>query len=131
MSPKLAVHPAADIFPMMTDDELQELAADIAENGLQVPIVLDHTGKVLIDGRNRLEACKIAQVEPQFETLPESTDIVAFIISINIPACAPARFLSELRLKVGSRIYRGTGSAPVLGVVRPRSRQILRAPRQS
>jgi ParB-like chromosome segregation protein Spo0J len=55
---KLAVHPAADIFPMMSDDELQELAADIAENGLQVAIILDHTQKVLIDGRNRLEACK-------------------------------------------------------------------------
>jgi hypothetical protein len=80
----LAVHPAADIFPMLSADELQELAADIAENGLKVPIVLDHTGKVLVDGRNRLKACEIAQVEPQFETLPEGADPVPVIVGMNI-----------------------------------------------
>jgi ParB-like chromosome segregation protein Spo0J len=33
-------HPAADVFPMLDDDELDELAADIAANGLQLPLVV-------------------------------------------------------------------------------------------
>lgn len=61
----MEAHPAANIFPMMDDVRLQELADDIKANGLRVPIqVLD--GKV-IDGRNRMKACEIAGVQPRFE----------------------------------------------------------------
>ncbi len=57
-------HPAADAFPMMSRDQLRELAEDIKENGLKVPIVTWSDGTVLdegapvytLDGRNRLEA---------------------------------------------------------------------------
>src|ERR1051325_719028 len=48
---EIEVHPAADLFPMMTDGELDQLAADIAKNGLQQPLVF--LGKRLLDGRNR------------------------------------------------------------------------------
>jgi hypothetical protein len=34
------VHPAADVFPMMSGDELDKLGADIKQNGLQNSIVL-------------------------------------------------------------------------------------------
>lgn len=78
----LEVHPLAALFPMMTDDELQDLADDIRENGLLHPIVLDADG-VLIDGRNRLRACEIAEVEPQFESL-NGHDATAFIVSANL-----------------------------------------------
>lgn len=81
-SPVLAVHPAAAVFPMLTDDELADLAADIRANGLLHPIVLDADG-VLIDGRNRLAACKLAGVEPTFTEL-NGHDPVAFILSSNI-----------------------------------------------
>jgi hypothetical protein len=64
---ELAVHPVAALFPMLADDELEELAADIKERGLLQPIVLDADGRVL-DGRNRLAACEIAGVEPRFIT---------------------------------------------------------------
>jgi ParB-like chromosome segregation protein Spo0J len=57
------VHPIADLFPMMTDEELADLAADIKANGLLHPIVVDKEG-ALIDGRNRARACEIAGVEP-------------------------------------------------------------------
>ena len=33
------VHPAADVFPMMSDEELDALAADIKANGLKVPLL--------------------------------------------------------------------------------------------
>lgn len=74
-------HEAA-IFPMMPDDELQELVADIKENGLLHPIVIK--GDVLIDGRNRLEACQIAGVEPETVELEEGIDPRDFIVSSNI-----------------------------------------------
>lgn len=81
----LPVHPAAAVFPMLPDDELQQLANDIKDNGLQVPIVVglyDGT-KHLIDGRNRLAACKMAGVEPEYREL-NGQDPTAFILSANI-----------------------------------------------
>ena len=78
----LKVHPAAEEFDLLEGEELDELVADIRENGLQHPIVRD-TGGVILDGRNRLEACKIAGVQPTFETYT-GEDPVAFIISANI-----------------------------------------------
>lgn len=65
----IAVHPAADLFPMMGEAELRELGEDIEKNGLQHSIVLwtpepqpgtrrykKHKEIFVIDGRNRLEA---------------------------------------------------------------------------
>lgn len=78
----MKIHPAAEIFPMMSPDELKELAADIVTNGLMTPIVVDAEG-VLIDGRNRLAACKMAGVEPTFSNL-NGHDPLAFILSANI-----------------------------------------------
>jgi hypothetical protein len=78
----LKIHPAADLFPMMPDEELQELAADIAANGLMHPIVIDDEEQV-IDVRNRLAACGIAKVELRFEQL-NGRDPVAYIVSANL-----------------------------------------------
>ena len=52
-------HPVAAIFPAMTEPELSVLAEDIAARGLLQPIVLDREGR-LLDGRNRLAACRRA-----------------------------------------------------------------------
>jgi len=38
---RLAVHLTAEVFPLLADGALAELAADIKANGLQVPIVID------------------------------------------------------------------------------------------
>lgn len=74
-------HPYADLFPMMTVIELDALAADIAEQGLRHPIVR-YEGMVL-DGRNRLAACKKAGVEPTF-TDYEGGDPLGCVISLNV-----------------------------------------------
>jgi hypothetical protein len=50
----LKVHPAADLFPLMSESERRELGEDIKANGLTSSIVLCE-GK-LLDGRNRLDA---------------------------------------------------------------------------
>ncbi|MFJ9446765.1 ParB N-terminal domain-containing protein [Kitasatospora sp. NPDC101235] len=52
---------------MLDDEELRSLADDIKDNGQYLPIMLDTTGR-LLDGRNRLRACEIGGVEPQFAT---------------------------------------------------------------
>ena len=82
MNPTGEIHPVAALFPLMADEELADLAADIAANGLLYPIVLDADG-TLIDGRNRLRACQIAGVAPSFTTL-DGRDPVAYILSANI-----------------------------------------------
>jgi len=73
------VHPVADLFPMMTNEELDDLAADIKTNGLVHPIVVDKDG-FLIDGRNRARACEIAGIEPT-TVLFEGDDPRAYIIA--------------------------------------------------
>jgi hypothetical protein len=81
---RLPVHPIAELFPMMADAELNELAADIAANGLITPIALDHAGSILIDGRNRLEACERAGVVPRYTMLDADVDPAAYIVSANL-----------------------------------------------
>lgn len=76
------IHPAAELFPLMTGDELKELAADIKKNGQIVPVVRDKDG-LIMDGRNRLNACKIADRAPVFFTYT-GNDPVGFIVSANI-----------------------------------------------
>lgn len=75
-----AIHPAAAVWPMLSEPDLRRLADDIAANGLVHPIVLDEDGQVL-DGRNRLAACKIAGVEPEFVSY--DGDPIAFVLSAN------------------------------------------------
>lgn len=77
----MEAHEYANLFPMLPDAELQELANDIKAHGLQVPVTT-YQGKIL-DGRNRWRACEIAGVEP---TTAEYTgdDPLAFVVSGNL-----------------------------------------------
>lgn len=82
-STELPVHPAAAVFPMLSDDELRELAEDIKQNGQIHPIMLDTSGAI-VDGRNRRAACTLAGIEPWYAQLPDGADPVAFILSANV-----------------------------------------------
>jgi N6-adenosine-specific RNA methylase IME4 len=77
----LSAHPAAAIFPMLPEDELQQLADNIAANGLLYPIIL-FDGLVL-DGRNRLAACTLASVVPTFDHWT-GEDPIGYVISCNV-----------------------------------------------
>jgi hypothetical protein len=76
------VHPLAELFPPLSEDDLNALAEDIKENGLRHPIIVDNETGELIDGRMRLAACELAGVEPQFDFL-NGADPVTLIWSAN------------------------------------------------
>ena len=77
------VHPAADVFPMMSDEELAALGADIKANGQSIPIII--WNDMLIDGRNRMEAMERVGIVDQarLETFA-CDDPVPDIISLNL-----------------------------------------------
>lgn len=79
-------HPAAALFPMLSEAELDALAADIAEHGQHEPIIITAADLVL-DGRNRLEACKRAKVEPEIQLWDREDDEIsptAWVMSRNL-----------------------------------------------
>jgi SAM-dependent methyltransferase len=79
---KISYHPACLLFPKLPRDELKALAADIKANGLRNPVVRYH-GQIL-DGRNRLAACKIAKVKPRFVEWDGQGSPLQWVISENL-----------------------------------------------
>ena len=101
----LPIHPAAELFPLMTPDELHALGEDIKKNGLTSPIVLwrshPQAPVQLLDGRNRLDAIEIATGSPaevgapsitagdflacdKVIVLDKSVDPWAYVVSANV-----------------------------------------------
>lgn len=74
-------HPAADLFPMMTKSELESLSDDIKRNGLLIPIVLHE--KLILDGRNRLQACIHSNVKPRYSNWSGIGSPTSWVISMN------------------------------------------------
>jgi ParB-like chromosome segregation protein Spo0J len=90
------VHPAAELFPLLSETDpaaLKELAEDIRQHGQREPAsyIKDSDGnRVLLDGRNRLDALEMLgrkidiNDSSMFEQLSLSIDAQSFIISKNI-----------------------------------------------
>ncbi|MGA8699964.1 MAG: ParB/RepB/Spo0J family partition protein [Xanthobacteraceae bacterium] len=77
------VHPAANLFPMMDDAALKELATSIKDKGQQLPITFWKKTGELLDGRNRLAACQASGARPKTNHY-EGDDPVGFILAANI-----------------------------------------------
>ena len=112
---KLEHHPAAALFPMMTDSEIVTLAEDIRTHGQQSPIVtIGVDGQTLIlDGRNRAAACWLLGLEPRRMGFG-GDDPVAFVVNANLPR---RRLNDAQRALVAADVARLMGSAspsPVL-----------------
>ena len=68
----LPIHPAAELIPPISENELRELANDIKANGLKIPLKVIHehdrnTGEwsyQLFDGRSRFDAIELAGFNP-------------------------------------------------------------------
>ena len=79
----MTAHPCADLFPLIEGREFDELVEDIRKFGLRTPILVDGEGRVL-DGRNRLRACRQAGVEPHFETWNGRGSEAELVVSMNL-----------------------------------------------
>lgn len=79
----LEFHPAANLFPMLTGDEYEQLKADIAANGQLEPIWIHPDGRIL-DGRNRYMACCDLGIEPKVRQWNGFGSAVGFVVSLNI-----------------------------------------------
>ncbi len=75
------VHPAANLFPLMSSEALRDLTDDIKAKGLILPIMLWH--EQILDGRNRLLACESAKVQPRFEIYSDDRSPTEYVITIN------------------------------------------------
>jgi hypothetical protein len=89
----LPVHPAAELFPLMSEEELRALGEDIRKNGLREGVSL--LDGELVDGRNRLDAMEIIGIKlitgngaPDWVNIPfrniQGVDPFTFVISKNL-----------------------------------------------
>lgn len=107
-------HPMAKRFPMLSEDELRDLAENIKETGQLNACVMDPTGLGL-DGRNRVAACGILGIEPEW--VVSTADPINVIIGGNVrhrhmsqgqQAVAVAIGLDEQGLRENGRWKRGS-----------------------
>jgi hypothetical protein len=73
-------HPLSERFPMLSEDEIREMAESIRERGQYVPCRMDAKG-VGLDGRNRVAACALVDVEPRWEVY--EGEPIPFIVEVN------------------------------------------------
>lgn len=106
-------HPFAERFSMLGEEELRDLAESIKTDGQLHPCLMDPDGLGL-DGRNRVAACRIAGVEPEWVVAagkPRSTILAANVrrrqITLGQQAMAVALDLDESGQRVRGRFRRG------------------------
>src|SRR5437867_2962004 len=84
------VHPAVDVFPMLSEEELRKLGEDIQKNGLRETITVYRAKDIgtvyLVDGRNRLAAMELVGMRNATVAWLEDSDPSPenYIISKNI-----------------------------------------------
>jgi hypothetical protein len=124
MGPSIAlpvVHPAAELFPLMEDKELQQLSADIVTHGQLQPCEM--FGGKLLDGRNRWIACGLAGITPMTREIETTADFDpwAYVTSKHLlsrqitkaqRALAAARLLDHERSLAKERQRQGQEKLP-------------------
>ena len=76
-------HEVANIFPMMTEAEIADLAADIKTNGL-IETIWTYRGQI-VDGRNRYRACLLVGEPPRYQGWNgDEKDLVGFVLALNL-----------------------------------------------
>ena len=76
------VHPAADLFPMMSGDEYDNLVESVRERGFAESVEIDDKD-LLIDGRNRLCASLDVGVDVHIKRF-QPTDTIAYVVDKNL-----------------------------------------------
>ncbi len=109
------VHPAAEMFPMMSTNELRDLGEDIKKNGLRTPIALwAPTNKsrrddyLVLDGRNRLDALEEIGIHTIGTTTTGATTMMIPRLGADLPDGMP---MPSIVYFVGEVETRDMGSA--------------------
>jgi N6-adenosine-specific RNA methylase IME4 len=83
---EICSHPLANLFPLMDEGALEDLASDLRANG-QRELIVTLDGMIL-DGRNRYRACQTAGIAPGFREFgsdpSDGNDPLAFVLSKNV-----------------------------------------------
>lgn len=80
----MKAHPASEIFPLLSNRDLDDLTKDIEEHGLLDPIVM--IGDEILDGRNRALACERLGTEPEtreWDGRPNGSP-TTYVVSVNL-----------------------------------------------
>jgi hypothetical protein len=102
------IHPIAEIFPEMTEEEFEALVKDIEQNGCLEPIHL-FKGKI-IDGRSRYLACKKLKEEvPTKQYRGTESGLPSFVISLNL---ARRHLSTSQRAMVAAKLVEYSQGAP-------------------
>jgi hypothetical protein len=111
------VHPAAELLPMMSDEEFQIMCVDVAQKDFLRPVLIGRD-KMLIDGRNRLQVEWALELDPSIEEV-SLEDVLGYVLSENVV---------RRHLTVGQRAMIGEKIANLPKGVRSDSRMWLSEP---
>lgn len=100
------IHPACAVIPLPPDEEINELALSIKQNGLLEPITLTKD-ELLLDGRCRLKACQIAGVEVRI-VIFTGDDPAMFVLDKNINRRHLSKTQRELAVAKLAYLQKGT-----------------------
>jgi len=80
---KATFHPLAKYFPMLPEDEFEQLKESIKNFGLLEPITT--LNGMILDGRNRYRACIEVEVEPRYHEYQENSHKpIDFVVAANM-----------------------------------------------
>ena len=77
----MRIHKAANVMPLMNEEEFSALKNGIKKDGQLTPIIL-FEGKIL-DGRHRYKACRELKIEPIFSDEEFSGNPYQYVWSVN------------------------------------------------
>src|SRR5690606_10178644 len=102
-------HPVADLFPMMSEEEFDNLVASIEVNGIREPVWLHNDGRV-VDGRNRYMACRELGFDPPTRTFEGTDDaLLKFVLDLNLHR---RHLNASQRAMVAAKLANMTGGRP-------------------
>ena len=78
----LRLHPIADVFPEMAEDEYTALVTNIRQHGIRRPLLV-HQGAV-VDGRHRWRAACELGIQCPIEEWDGTGDLEELAVSLNL-----------------------------------------------
>ena len=94
-------HPAAELFPRLSESELVALKNDILAHQQEHPIIV--WNDMIVDGRNRFRACEMLGRKPKIKEMQfaDEAAVIAYIISTNMRR---RHLTDEQRDQIGARL---------------------------